>query len=170
MPHVDFTKSPHTLASSSLWQRGSSKSSKPQRRKWCTWRGREEGRQSHCPVTQHTVITLAAFYLWGPVINDTFSYLLFLRSSLRTSAPRQRGVTGTWSTSAVSSARQCWGDNAISWRRDGLTAAPALSRSMRSTATPAGNILVRKSHLGCMFFKVGHVEVTSILQKVTQKR
>lgn len=103
------------------------------------WSGRAS---SLCPVIQHAVITQLRFYLYGLSINDTLSYVFVLRSSLQMSAPRQRAVTGIWSTFAVLSARRCLGVSVTSWRRDGPTAVPASSPCMQSTAIPAGNILV----------------------------
>lgn len=69
-------------------------------------------------------------------------YLFPLRSSLRTSAQKQKAGTGTWSTSAASSARRFWAASATSWKRAVRTAADVSSPSTPSTATPVANISV----------------------------
>ena len=103
---------------------------------------------SLCPVIQRPLITHLRFY--HPRLSDKRYSFSSLRSSLQMSAPKQRGVTGTWSTSAVLSARLCLGASATSWRKDGPTAAPASSHSTQSTATPVGSILVCCWHLSLL--------------------
>lgn len=66
------------------------------------------------------------------------------RLSLLMSAQRQRGATGTWSTSPVLNVRQSLVASVISWRMADHTAVVALSHSMRSTARPVGSTLVRR--------------------------
>ena len=61
------------------------------------------------------------------------------RSYLPMNALKRRAGTGTWSTSAATSARPPWAASATSWRTDGHTAATASSPFTQSTATHVEN-------------------------------